>query len=74
VASPSDDTPLDQPRAIQRLEQTMIARALSHAGGNRTRAAALLGISRRALFRKLATETVPISPISGEEAQHDKFD
>jgi PAS domain S-box-containing protein len=74
VASPSDDTPLDLPRAIQRLEQTMIARALSHAGGNRTRAAALLGISRRALFRKLATETVPISPISGEEAQHDKFD
>jgi transcriptional regulator with PAS, ATPase and Fis domain len=31
-----------------------ILRALREAGGNRTKAAGLLGISRRALFRKIA--------------------
>jgi len=38
--------------AVTDLEKSLIARALQQAGGNRTRAAALLGISRRALFRK----------------------
>ena len=40
-------------QATWQLEQALIAKALRQAGGNRTRAASLLGISRRALFRKI---------------------
>ncbi|MBW2604954.1 MAG: sigma 54-interacting transcriptional regulator [Deltaproteobacteria bacterium] len=43
---------LTLPEAIQQLEKSLISKALGRAGGNRTRAAALLGISRRTLFRK----------------------
>ena len=39
--------------AVQDLERSLISKALQKADGNRTRAAALLGISRRALFRKM---------------------
>jgi len=39
--------------AVQELEKTLISRALRQTAGNRTRAANLLGISRRALFRKM---------------------
>ncbi len=39
--------------AVQELEKSLISKALQQADGNRTRAAALLGISRRALFRKM---------------------
>lgn len=46
---------VDLRKAVQHLEKTLISKALHQAGGNRTRAAALLGISRRALFRKLST-------------------
>jgi PAS domain S-box-containing protein len=38
--------------ATKQLESSLIAEALQRAKGNRTKAAALLGISRRALFRK----------------------
>jgi two-component system, NtrC family, response regulator HydG len=65
------DGPLNLPRAIGRLEQALISRALARAGGHRTRAAALLGISRRALFRKLAAASMPVTPESGENAQTD---
>ncbi|MGD9971956.1 MAG: sigma-54 interaction domain-containing protein [Desulfatirhabdiaceae bacterium] len=41
--------------AVQTLEKSLISKALQQTGGNRTQAAALLGISRRALFRKLPT-------------------
>ncbi len=40
--------------ATQKLEQDLIVKALHQSKGNRTRAASLLGISRRALFRKMA--------------------
>lgn len=40
--------------AAQQLEQSLISKALRQTGGNRTQAAALLGISRRALFRKMS--------------------
>lgn len=42
-------------QAVQQLESSMIAQALQQADGNRTKAAALLGISRRALSRKIIT-------------------
>lgn len=41
--------------AIEELEKSFIKRAISQAGGNKTQAAKLLGISRRALFRKMST-------------------
>ena len=40
--------------ATQQLEHALISKALRQAGGNRTQAASLLGISRRALFRKMS--------------------
>jgi PAS domain S-box-containing protein len=51
--------PLPQPAemnlrsATKQLEHSLISKALHRTGGNRTKAAKLLGISRRALFRKL---------------------
>lgn len=42
-------------KATQELEESLIKKALRQTGGNRTRAATLLGISRRALFRKMST-------------------
>ncbi len=50
---------------VQELEKSMILKALQQTGGNRTRAATLLGISRRALFRKMSTFQVPTSPDTG---------
>uniref|UniRef100_UPI0006D10344 sigma-54 interaction domain-containing protein n=1 Tax=Desulfosarcina cetonica TaxID=90730 RepID=UPI0006D10344 len=51
VAAKAD---LDLRKAIDQVEQDLITKAISQADGNRTKAAALLGISRRALFRKLS--------------------
>ena len=48
-------TGIDLREAVHELEKSLITRALHQAGGNRTQAASLLGISRRALFRKMAT-------------------
>ncbi len=45
-------TALNLRNAVQQLETSLISKALHRAGGNRTQAAKLLGISRRALFRK----------------------
>jgi len=39
---------------LAQMERAMITRTLAYTGGNRTRAAELLGISRRALYNKLA--------------------
>jgi len=47
-------TKLNLREAVQEMEKSFISKALRQAGGNRTRAAALLGISRRALFRKMS--------------------
>ncbi len=46
---------LDLRSATQQLEQSLISKALHQTGGNRTQAATLLGLSRRALFRKMPT-------------------
>jgi len=50
---------LDLTQAVRQLEATLIAQAIQRANGNRTRAAEILGISRRALFRKIANPPVP---------------
>lgn len=52
-----EEAPLSLREAVARLnadlERGLIRRALARTGGNRTEAAALLGISRRALLYKL---------------------
>ncbi len=47
------DSSLDLRAALENLEKTMIDRALHKAGGNRTEAAALLGLNRTTLVEKL---------------------
>ena len=46
-------SPDNQPPTLYALERQHILRVLSEAGGNRERAAAILGISSRTLYRKL---------------------
>jgi two-component system, NtrC family, response regulator HydG len=60
---------LDLGHALRQLENSLIEQALRQTDGNRTRAAALLGISRRALFRKIACLDVPESPDMGDSAR-----
>ena len=52
VGATSMETQLNLPQAVQQLENSLIAQALQLTNGNRTKAADLLGISRRALSRK----------------------
>jgi transcriptional regulator with PAS, ATPase and Fis domain len=57
-ATGSDSSPQSlnynsQPPTLYELERQHILRVLSEAGGNRERAAAILGISARTLYRKL---------------------
>ncbi len=54
-ASASSTASVNLRKAIQELEKSLIKKAIGQAGGNKTQAAKLLGISRRALFRKIPT-------------------
>ena len=47
------DAPDSAPATLEQLERQHILRVLADAGGNRERAAAILGISARTLYRKL---------------------
>lgn len=58
--------------AVQELEKSLISKALQKTEGNKTQAAALLGISRRALFRKMSSSHVSLPPISSENARTNK--
>ena len=51
--TPLKQADLDLRRAAKQLERSLVSKALHETGGNRSQAAKLLGISRRALFRKL---------------------
>lgn len=53
-AIPSDLLNAPMPEAVEKLEKQMITAALERAKSNRTKAAELLGISRRNLIRKIA--------------------
>jgi two-component system response regulator AtoC len=52
-APSAEDDDLSVKRRLPALERELIARALERTGGNRTRAAAMLELSPRALFYKL---------------------
>jgi DNA-binding NtrC family response regulator len=61
-SSSQPTAPGSQPSTLYELERQHILRVLSEAGGNRERAAAILGISARTLYRKLReyeTSTAP---------------
>jgi transcriptional regulator with PAS, ATPase and Fis domain len=53
VAANTESTSLDLRSALENLEKQLIERALNKAGGNRTEAAALLGLNRTTLVEKL---------------------
>jgi DNA-binding NtrC family response regulator len=50
---PPNPQPANAPVTLQELERQHILRVLEEAGGNRERAAAILGISARTLYRKI---------------------
>ncbi|MEM9227420.1 MAG: sigma-54 dependent transcriptional regulator [Verrucomicrobiota bacterium] len=54
VASPGSESALANPLSKEENEKRLLRSALQKAGGNRTQAAQLMGISRRTLHRKLA--------------------
>ena len=45
--------PLEEGWSLERVEQEYIIAVLQRTGGHRTRAAAILGIDRRTLYRKI---------------------
>jgi transcriptional regulator with GAF, ATPase, and Fis domain len=53
LAGPPGEPSFDLRQALELLERTLIDRALQRAGGNRTEAAALLGLNRTTLAEKL---------------------
>jgi DNA-binding protein Fis len=48
--------------SLQEMEKQLISSVLQHTGGNRTRAAEILGISREGLRTKLQRLEVPAPP------------
>ncbi|MDP2999080.1 MAG: sigma-54 dependent transcriptional regulator [Bryobacterales bacterium] len=50
----SRPAPEEEPMELEAVERQQILRALDQAGGNKTRAAEILGIQRRTLYKKLA--------------------
>ncbi|MFI5184726.1 MAG: sigma 54-interacting transcriptional regulator [Vicinamibacteria bacterium] len=52
-APENDDSDIDLDASVRRVEERVIRRALAKAGGNRTQAAKLLGISRNGLSDKM---------------------
>ncbi len=61
--APSDDRTA---MSLSDLEREMILKALKRAAGNKSRAAKLLGITRRALYSKMETHGIPISWRDGD--------
>jgi two-component system response regulator PilR (NtrC family) len=55
----------DEGISLDEVEKNLIAQALDRAGGNKSRAARLLGISRRAMYSKMKTHGIP--GLGGEE-------
>ena len=72
VSDSTETSSLKIRKAVARLEESLLSKAIEQAGGNRTRAAELLGISRRALFRKVKTYRPTKAPHAGENAHTDK--
>ena len=48
------------PDAVERMEQQMVTRALRDTGGNRSKAARILGLTRQGLLNKIARYKIEI--------------
>ena len=59
--TPMDDEIVPLPEAIAKIEKEMIIKAIKKANGNKTKAAKMLGISRKSLFNKLRTYHIPLN-------------
>jgi transcriptional regulator of acetoin/glycerol metabolism len=72
----SDEFDCEPPHSLDRLEQEVILHALEQADGQRTRAAEMLGISRRTLIRRLKMYGVKAPavqapwPVDGRNKEH----
>ncbi len=55
--------------SIDQMERRMILEALERAQGNKTRAASLLGISRRALYSRMESHGIPIGGVEAEPSE-----
>ncbi len=55
--------------SIDQMERRMILEALERAQGNKTRAATLLGISRRALYSRMESHAIPIGGVEADAAE-----
>jgi DNA-binding NtrC family response regulator len=55
--------------SIDQMERRMILEALERAQGNKTKAATLLGISRRALYSRMESHAIPIGGAEAEVAE-----
>jgi ActR/RegA family two-component response regulator len=67
-ASPADaPAPKWVPRTLDEVEHEHVMRVLEHVGGNKSRAAKILGISRPALDRKLGKASASSSAQAGVE-------
>ena len=58
----SEQSPPVAPMSLHEMEKQLIASVLQHTGGNRTRAAEILGISREGLRTKLQRLQIPADP------------
>jgi len=58
----SPQAPPVAPMSLHEMEKQLIASVLQHTGGNRTRAAEILGISREGLRTKLQRLQIPAEP------------
>jgi len=68
LASDSGDL-LSLGLSIDQMEKRMILEALERAQGNKTRAAGLLGISRRALYSRMESHGIPIGGADPDAAE-----
>ncbi len=64
VEQPAKKSPAPEPLDLTGNERKLIEQALKNAGGNRTKAAELLGISRRTLHRRLNEYSAAGNPIA----------
>lgn len=57
------------PQLIERIERDAIIKALEKTGGNRSKAAKILGISRKSLFNKIRQYNIPLEDLENDSEE-----